>query len=249
MGKRVVVVVFQRRQRQQRGAVLRHRLGQAVDHRPRHVDVGLAFRLGAVPHRSRGGGGIAVQLLDRRHVGGGAFDALLDVHSADANVRQRRERQRFRRLRRRHGIDERLELVERHPAIDGDPFDAGLLQPLDQRPQILDTSNRRVVHDDFVADDAEDGGRFEAVQQLDRRRQGFEVAADDRVAFRIELGRAQRCAEAAEQLVGQLKARRGHAAPACVGRARSPITRAIRACRRGSVTRASKSISKRRRAR
>ena len=35
VGERVVVVVLQRRQREQRGPVLRHRLGEAVDHRAR----------------------------------------------------------------------------------------------------------------------------------------------------------------------------------------------------------------------
>ena len=96
----------------------------------------------------------------------------------------------------------------RDAAIDGDALDAALLQPPDERPERVGLRHRHVVDDDLVADEADDDRRLEAVQQLDRRRQRLQVPADDRMALRVELRRAERRGEAAQQFVGELEARR-----------------------------------------
>src|SRR5439155_19186446 len=61
----------------------------------------------------------------------------------------------------------------------------------------------------LVADDADDDGGLERVEQLDRRGQRLEVARDDRMTGRVELRRPQRRGEAPQELVAELLARRG----------------------------------------
>ncbi len=126
--ERVVVVVLERGQREQRGSVLRDRLREPIDHRSRHRRVRLILGLCAVPQVARDPDRIVVEPFDGRHVGEAALDALLDGDAADADVRQCRERQlgiRLAAFRRGNRLDELAELLERHAAIDRDSLDAG----------------------------------------------------------------------------------------------------------------------------
>src|SRR5262249_32085275 len=83
--------------------------------------------------------------------------------------------------------------------------------------------------------DADDDGGLEAVEQLQRARQRLEVAADDRVAGGVELRRSERRGQAAEQLVGELKAGGGgHALPSRAAASRVSRRRAVARCARAA---------------
>ena len=100
--ERVVVVVLQRRQGDQRGAIRRHRLRERIDERARRFRIGRAFGLRHFPHRAGEVGRIRVQPADRGDVGGRLLLLLFGLDAADANVRQAAEhRQRIGGLRRR----------------------------------------------------------------------------------------------------------------------------------------------------
>ena len=74
--ERVVVVVLQRGERQQRRAILRHRLRERIDDPPAGVRIGLAFDMRGVPQPLGDGDRIAVQPLERRDVVGQPVDGL-----------------------------------------------------------------------------------------------------------------------------------------------------------------------------
>ena len=114
------------------------------------------------------------------------------------------------RFERRHRVEEGADFLARDAPVDGNALDAALLQPVDQRSDGIRLGHRHVVDDDFVADDADDHRRIEAVQQLDGGGKRLDVARDDRMARRIELPGSERRREAAEQLVGELQPRCGH---------------------------------------
>ena len=135
--ERVVVVVLERGQRDQRGAVLRHRLRQRVDQRARRLRIGRAFGLGASPTPTPATlDGVGVEPADGGDVGGRRLDLLVGLDAADADVRQRcRARRADRRPRRparpvrpalgmRDGQRQRRQLLGRDAAIEGDALDA-----------------------------------------------------------------------------------------------------------------------------
>ncbi len=130
---------------------------------------------------------------------------------------------------RRDRVDEGRDLLDGDAAVDGDALDAALLQPADERAERVGLGHRHVVDDDLVADQADDDRRLQAVQQLQRRRQRLEVAGDDRMALRVELRRAQRRREAAQQLVGELQ----RAARSCAASGRLPAAASVRQVRAG----------------
>ncbi len=213
MGKGVVVVILERRECEQGGAVLGHGLCEPVDHRTRRARVRLAFVLRRFPELTGDRHRIGVQLLDGGHVGKVALDLLLDDDAADADVFQIGQigQVAVPPFDGRDCLDEARHLVCGHAAVEGDPLDAALLQPPGERPHRLAFCNRHVVDDDLIADEADDDRWRESVQQLNGRGQRLEVPTDDRMAFRIQLRRAQRRSEPAQELVRELEARGGHA--------------------------------------
>ena len=91
----VVVVFLERGQRDQRGAVLRDRLREVVDELAGLVRIGLPFVLRGVPQRAGDVDGVGVEPANRRDVGRGGVDALVEADAADADVRQRLQRGRW----------------------------------------------------------------------------------------------------------------------------------------------------------
>ena len=91
VGEGVVVVVLERRQRQQRSAVLRHGLGERVDEAARRIGIRLAFDRGALPEHAGHARRVGVELLERRHVAD-ALDAFLHLDASDADVGEPAER-------------------------------------------------------------------------------------------------------------------------------------------------------------
>ena len=68
--------------------------------------------------------------------------------------------------------------------------------------------------------------------------QRLQVPRDDRMAVRVELRRSQRRREAAEELVGELETRRGHARHLAVPLRRGACANDARARRRADAARA-----------
>ena len=183
----VVVVVLQRRQREQRGAVLGDRLGEAVDHRARRGGIRFPFVLRRLPELTGHGDRVVVQLLDRRHVGQIAGDLLLDDDAADADALQVGQVEArpagVSPFERGDRLDEAGELLRADAAIEGDAIDAALLQPPGQRPDCIGFGDRHVIDNHLVADQTDDDRGCEPVQQLDRSGERLEVAGDQGMAL------------------------------------------------------------------
>jgi hypothetical protein len=87
--ERVVVVVAHRGQRDERGAILRDRVGQAFDGVERCRQVRLSLRFRALPGHLGDRHGVRIQLPDRRHVAADAVvPPILAVDSSDLDVRK-----------------------------------------------------------------------------------------------------------------------------------------------------------------
>ena len=99
VGEGVVVVVLERGERHQRGAVLRHRLGQRVDQRLGLLRIGDALALRHLPQRAGDRHAVGVEPANRGHVGRRGLDPLVEAEPADADARELAEhRQRIGRL-------------------------------------------------------------------------------------------------------------------------------------------------------
>ncbi len=85
--ERVVVVILERRQRQERRAILRHRLRERIDNASPGVGVGHPLGLRAVPQRSRHRHRIVVQPPERRDIAHAGVDAFFDLKPAHPDVR------------------------------------------------------------------------------------------------------------------------------------------------------------------
>ena len=117
--------------------------------------------LGAFPEVRGDRDRVVVQPLDGGHVGEVAFDALLDGDAADADVRRARGiaagaslgAARFER--RRPHRESALISSRVTPRSIAMRSHAALLQAADQRPDRVGLRHRRVVDDDFVADEAD----------------------------------------------------------------------------------------------
>ena len=211
--ERVVVVVLQRRQRQQRGAVLRDRLRQRIDHAARSVRVGHPLDSRAVPQRLRHLDRIVVQ---PRNVA--MSPTLASVCSSTCRRPTRmcgsrgQRRRLVARVGSRHGLDEPDDLVALHAAVDDDALDAGLLQPPHQLAhRRRRRADRHVADDEVVADDADrDRGHGLRVRAGERFGERGDVACDERMIRRVELRAAERGREAtqrARRRVGRVRSR------------------------------------------
>jgi hypothetical protein len=69
-------------------------------------------------------------------------------------------------------------------------------------------AHRQIADDELLAKDADHDRRIVLVQRPQRLGKRIEVAHDDGVIWRVQVRASQRRAEAAEQIVGQLEARR-----------------------------------------
>ena len=131
VGERVVVVVLERGEREQRRPVLRDGLGQRVDHGRGLLRVGAPLGGRHVPELLGDRARVRVDAPDGRHVGDRRLDALLHLDPAHLHVRQRRDRRLVagHRLERRQGVHERDDFLLRHVAVEGDALDADALEP------------------------------------------------------------------------------------------------------------------------
>ena len=164
--ERVVVVFAQRRQREQRRAVLGDRLREAVDHRARDRRVGLPSDSALSQTASAAWHGVGVHPAEGRHVAVANLDPLdrrvtrpTRICGSDGNVSPL-----FSVVARsRHEVRERGDLARVHPTIDRDPLDADLPQPADERPHGAPCAGRaRRRRRSPSSDDADDERRARA---------------------------------------------------------------------------------------
>ena len=152
--------------------MLGDRLREPIHHRVRHRGIRLTLRAGAFPDARSHRNGVVVQPLDGGHIREVPFDALLDRDAAQADMRKLRHHgwrlSSAPRLERADCVEKGFDFVARDATIDGDAVHAALLEPLDQRSDGVCLRHRLVVDDHFLADESDDHGRLEAVEQLNR---------------------------------------------------------------------------------
>ena len=129
VGKRVVVVVLQRREREQRGSVLGHRLRQRIDNSTAGAGIGLTFALRAIPESARHRDGIVVKALECRDITHRRIDTAFHLQAPDADVEQGGQGGELARVRGRQRLNELRDFWCLDAAVDDDSLDAGLLQP------------------------------------------------------------------------------------------------------------------------
>ena len=198
--ERVVVVVLQRGEREQRRSVLRDRLRQRIDHAARGVRVGHAFGAGAVPQtspppspRRRTAAGTSRCRRRARRV------CSSTCSRPDADVRQiARAPRSVAGLAARDTAHELLDLVALHAAVDDDALDAGLLERgASARPSFRRLADRDVADDQVFADDADRDrwhGLVSAVASVSMSAR--HAAGDERMTRRVELRAANRRGQA-----------------------------------------------------
>ena len=109
----------------------------------------------------------------------------------------------------RDRLHELGDLVRLDALLDDDPLDARLLQPAHEFAHRLGGARHRHIADhEVVFDDADRDGGVGGERDADGFGQRADVALDDRMIGRVELRAAQRCREAAGDLLGDLGALR-----------------------------------------
>ena len=206
VGEGVVVVLLQRSERHQGRAVLRHRLGEAVDHRAGHGGVRASLDARTFPDAAGRLHGLRVEAAERGHIGRAALDAFGYLYAPDAQMRERGEAggRLLGRVGRGHEASEHGNLGGHDAAVDRHALDADATQPVHQRNQRTAGRHRQVVHDHFVAHHADDNRGRHIAQRFDGSLQTLEVAGDERMSLRVQLARTQRRGEAAEQFFREL---------------------------------------------
>ena len=205
----VVVVVLQRGEREERGAVLRDRLRERVDHAARGIRVRLAFGVGALPQPAGHRHCVVIQPPERGNVAERRIDALLHLQAPDPDVRQLRQRRRdvAGGVRASDGLHQLTELRQLDAAVDDDALDAGVLQPAHQLAHGFGGAGHRGIADyQLVADDSDGERLHPGMRERQRVGERLDVAEDERVSRRVELGAAKRRGQPPDNLLGNLGA-------------------------------------------
>ena len=122
---------------------------------------------------------------------------------------QARERSDLRRIGAGERLHEPRELGDRHAAIDGDAFHAGVLQPAHQLAHVLGGARHRdIANHQVVADDAdrERGGDWRE-SAASASASVVTLAHDEWMARSVQLGTPNRRRKAADEIVGDAGAR------------------------------------------